>query len=1214
MNRVHRITWSKARSAFVVTPENASSGGKPSTTCSAVGAAALMLLLNATPALAANVCTVVNNTISGAQAVNDNCVLSNNGGSVTINNGGTISATDTTVKAISVSGAVGSITNNGTVSAAGTIGLEIASGSTLTGNITNTGSLSSTAGNGAAIYVVNSRVTGALVNDGSQGRGHITGSVVLSGANMQAIQNVNGAQINATGSNANGIDGRNLSTISNGILNGVGSSITATDSAIKLDRTTVGTAGTTAIANQGALTGGAYGMQFSQATINDNIVNTGKISATNAVSWGFYSVAGTMNGSLRNEGVNSEISGNIGIFLYTNNNMTGGIFNEGKIQGNDLYAIRMTNGSKLGGIVNSGSIVGLGATGIDVVQAEITNGINNTGIISGKYSGIAVSTNATLTAGANGTAIYNSNKILVTSPGGGSGTALMVAGTGTKVTGNIVNDTGGTIGNGALGINVAQRGQINGSIYNSGNINGAEYAVQVSSDSTLTAMYAQGSSARYVGDVDARNTDFTVATGAAFSNDNAYNVKGFAVAQGAQFTLTAGNSSSGDLVKGITVGSNGFSNAGTVLVDAGMTAAIHGNYLQAGSGTLRIGGGAAAKLSIDNTATNAGTMELANNATLVAGKLDNNNIVTMANGANITTTSGFNNASTVSVAAGATATVTGNYIQASTGVLQVGSNGGAPAKLTVDGTVTNAGNIVLATTAGLTAGSLSNSGTVTLANGARVETTGGFSNSGILSLGSSVSAAIQGNYTQAGTGVLRVGVNDDTTYAKLAVNGTVNLGSNARIDVDVTRKDQVFNSKRLQNILTATTLNSDGTFAVTDNSTLFNFGAVKEGNAVHLTIAPAAATGGPTVLGSVKETNNTPAVGAATVLDQVIAANPTGPVSNLFVGLTSKEAVSQAVTQALPLLNGGSMAAASGSISGINRVVQARIEANRGLSSGDAALSDKHLWFKPFGSWARQDDRDGVSGFKAGTNGFVMGADASLNERSRLGVGFAYARSQVNGNSSIAPQQLAVDMYQLLGYGSYSLNERTELNFQADIGQNNNRGSRTIAFTGSRAQADYKSWTAHAGVGLGHVLPLGSATAFTPSLRLDYTRIKDSAYAENGAGALNLNVAGRSTQEMVLAVDGKLTHNLNSQTTLSANLGAGYDMLGKKASIVAAFAGAPDAAFATYGMDSSPWSLRAGLGIVRKTVSGMEIAARYDVENRSGFLNQTASVKVRWAF
>lgn len=109
-------------------------------------------------------------------------------------------------------------------------------------------------------------------------------------------------------------------------------------------------------------------------------------------------------------------------------------------------------------------------------------------------------------------------------------------------------------------------------------------------------------------------------------------------------------------------------------------------------------------------------------------------------------------------------------------------------------------------------------------------------------------------------------------------------------------------------------------------------------------------------------------------------------------------------------------------------------------------------------------------------------------------------------------------------------------------------------------------------------------------------------------------MAGRSTQEMVLAVDGKLTHNLDSQTTLSANLGAGYDMLGKKASIVAAFAGAPDAAFATYGMDSSPWSLRAGLGIVRKTGSGMEIAARYDVENRSGFLNQTASVKVRWAF
>ena len=42
--------------------------------------------------------------------------------------------------------------------------------------------------------------------------------------------------------------------------------------------------------------------------------------------------------------------------------------------------------------------------------------------------------------------------------------------------------------------------------------------------------------------------------------------------------------------------------------------------------------------------------------------------------------------------------------------------------------------------------------------------------------------------------------------------------------------------------------------------------------------------------------------------------------------------------------------------------------------------------------------------------------------------------------------------------------------------------------------------------------------------------------------------------------------------------------------------------------------LRSGLGLTHKADNGTEITARYDLEGQSDFLNQTASVKVRWAF
>ncbi len=353
---------------------------------------------------------------------------------------------------------------------------------------------------------------------------------------------------------------------------------------------------------------------------------------------------------------------------------------------------------------------------------------------------------------------------------------------------------------------------------------------------------------------------------------------------------------------------------------------------------------------------------------------------------------------------------------------------------------------------------------------------------------------------------------------------------------------------------------------------------------------------------------NSPALAGARVID----ANSN--LLNLFSGLSTDQQISNAASQTLPLLTGGSMVAAQSALTGINRVIQARIEGNRGMSSGNDFYGDKHVWFKPFGSKADQDDRNGVSGYKANTYGLAFGVDGTINSATRLGAAFAYAKSDINGQSSVAPQSADVSVYQLIGYGSYNLDERTEVNFQADFGQNRNKGKRQIAFTSTTATSNYDSYTGHVGVGLGRTYPLSSQTSLTPSVRADYTWIKDKAYAEEGAGLLSLNVDSRTTEAFVISTNGKISHQLNDQTSLTANLGVGYDTMSKLSAITAAFAGAASSAFVTYGINPSPWIGQAGLGAVYKTKSGLELSARYDVEYRESFLNQTASMKARWAF
>lgn len=484
----------------------------------------------------------------------------------------------------------------------------------------------------------------------------------------------------------------------------------------------------------------------------------------------------------------------------------------------------------------------------------------------------------------------------------------------------------------------------------------------------------------------------------------------------------------------------------------------------------------------------------------------------------------------------------------------------------------------------------------------------GFSNAGTLSLAAGVTGTIYGDYTQTSSGALRIGVSDDSTYGKLVVDGTATLASNAKLEVDVSNPGYQFSASTLNNVLSANNLISDGTFAVSDNSHLFNFGAIKDGNTVDLTLTKAAS-----VLDSVISTGNSPAQGAAQVLDNVLSADPTGELASNFVGLTSEQEVSDAVTSTLPTVAGNASNATSSTLAGINRVVQAHQDNNSGLSSGDA-VAEGNLWIKTFGSWAEQDQRNGISGYDADTQGLVIGADAAMSENTRLGLAFAYAQTDLDNDSRVAPQSVQIDTFQLIGYGSYALGVDTELNFQLDAGQNRSEGKRHMPFADATARADYDGYNVHAGIGIGHNMRLSEQLTFVPSARADYTWIGTDSYREKGAGALNLDVDSNDSEELLLSIDGKLNYALSEATVLSANIGAGYDVIDEDSAITSTYAGAPGAAFKTPGMDMEPWLARTGLGLTHTLAGGTEVSLRYDAEVRSDFTNQGASLKARWAF
>ena len=432
-----------------------------------------------------------------------------------------------------------------------------------------------------------------------------------------------------------------------------------------------------------------------------------------------------------------------------------------------------------------------------------------------------------------------------------------------------------------------------------------------------------------------------------------------------------------------------------------------------------------------------------------------------------------------------------------------------------------------------------------------------FSNAGTLGVVAGGTGTITGNYSQTAGATFQTNATSSTSYGKLVVNGTATLQSGTTINVYVNQNNTLHAGQTLVDVITATTL-TGSTFHVTNN-------------------------------------------GYGPQFAFTAATDPNNPNA---IDLTVVNA-----TQS-PLMGGSLGLFTFDMLQGINHIVQARQDESQGLSSGEDFVTNRNAWVKPLGSWANQSDSGTVSGYKATTYGVVLGADGDLSQVSRLGAAFSISHSNVN--NKLSTQSAGVNSYLAVLYGSRVLDDKgTEFNWQGDYGTNQNNGNRIT--NALNAASSYTSDSFHLGAGVGRTFAMNEKTSFTPSVRADYTTLHVNGYTESGAGTNNLTVNGQTVGEFIVGVDGKVTHKLSDAAILTANLGVGYDTMAKQSSITSSFVGG-GAVFTTPGINPSPTIISGGLGVVMKSSKTVEVTARYDVEARTGFTDQTVSVKAKWPF
>jgi len=157
------------------------------------------------------------------------------------------------------------------------------------------------------------------------------------------------------------------------------------------------------------------------------------------------------------------------------------------------------------------------------------------------------------------------------------------------------------------------------------------------------------------------------------------------------------------------------------------------------------------------------------------------------------------------------------------------------------------------------------------------------------------------------------------------------------------------------------------------------------------------------------------------------------------------------------------------------------------------------LWGEGFGSWGKVDANGNAAGMDTSTGGFMIGADAILEQSYRLGIagGFTRTTFDIDGRLSSGSNESVFGA--LYGSGSWGgLNLRLGTSYAVhDLDT-----KRTVRFPGfaDQTSASYDGWTAQAFGELGYRFRVGPST-LEPFVGASVLRLHTSGFAEDGGAS-----------------------------------------------------------------------------------------------------------------
>ncbi len=281
-------------------------------------------------------------------------------------------------------------------------------------------------------------------------------------------------------------------------------------------------------------------------------------------------------------------------------------------------------------------------------------------------------------------------------------------------------------------------------------------------------------------------------------------------------------------------------------------------------------------------------------------------------------------------------------------------------------------------------------------------------------------------------------------------------------------------------------------------------------------------------------------------------------------------------------------------------------------------LGQSRIWAGGFGTWAKQNERSNLPGYKYDSQGAVLGYEYILGNLN-LGLAAAYSRGDLKVNDLRYKNE--ADIFNLALYGAYI----HESGFYAEGGLGyghawNDYKVHNLAVPGGVKKAKYGSDAFTADLELGYIARLPQDFNLMPSVGIEYTYLKNGNWTEtinNPALIANRFDSGHDN-----GLDIPFGLRLNKLFRFGCDGGfvipeirASYVYAAEKSrpSIVAGYAGTPGGA-KMVGVDPGRNRWRVGAGLSGRVNSRVDFRVDYDFETRSGFNGHNLIASVGLSF